>query len=98
MTRLTKDLRDNIAAHAVAHAFNPKLEALKKEGDALGREAYASIFPAAELKAAGRGFGNGRHMRNLFEKAIRKHAVRLCTRKREWTKEELSELTIEDLS
>lgn len=53
---------------------------------------------AAELKAAGRGFGNGRHMRNLFEKAIRKHAVRLCMRKREWTKDELSQLTTEDLT
>jgi AAA+ superfamily predicted ATPase len=52
---------------------------------------------AAELKAAGRGFGNGRHMRNLFEKAIRKHAVRLCMRKREWSKDELSQLTTEDL-
>jgi hypothetical protein len=37
-------------------------------------------------------------MRNLFEKAIRKHAVRLCMRKREWTKEELSQLNTEDLS
>jgi AAA+ superfamily predicted ATPase len=53
---------------------------------------------AQELKTAGRGFGNGRHMRNLFEKAIRKHAVRLTLRKREWTKEELSELTTEDLA
>ena len=53
---------------------------------------------ANDLKTAGRGFGNGRHMRNLFEKAIRKHAVRLCLRKREWSKEELTELTTEDLS
>ena len=52
----------------------------------------------AELKTAGRGFGNGRHMRNLFEKAIRKHAVRLCMRKREWTKDELSQLSAEDLA
>ena len=52
---------------------------------------------ATELRTAGRGFGNGRHMRNLFEKAIRKHAVRLCMRKREWTKDELSQLTAEDL-
>ncbi len=51
----------------------------------------------ADLRTAGRGFGNGRHMRNLFEKAIRKHAVRLCMRKREWTKEELAQLTTEDL-
>lgn len=50
-----------------------------------------------ELATAGRGFGNGRHVRNLFEKAIRKHAVRLCLRKREWTKEELTELTAQDL-
>jgi hypothetical protein len=52
---------------------------------------------ATELKSAVRGFGNGRHMRNLFEKAIRKHAVRLCMRKREWSKDELSQLTTEDL-
>ncbi len=51
-----------------------------------------------DLQNAGRGFGNGRHMRNLFEKAIRKHAVRLCMRKREWTKEELSQFTAEDLA
>ncbi len=61
-------------------------------------EAALETRIAAELRAATRGFGNGRHMRNLFEKAIRKHAVRLCMRKREWTKEELSELTTEDLT
>lgn len=60
-------------------------------------EAALESRVAAELEAAGRGFGNGRHMRNLFEKAIRKHAVRLCMRKREWTKDELSQLTAEDL-
>lgn len=53
---------------------------------------------ASDLRSAGRGFGNGRHMRNLFEKAIRKHAVRLCMRKREWTKEELTQFTAEDLA
>jgi AAA lid domain len=37
-------------------------------------------------------------MHNSFEKAIRKHAVRLCLQKREWTKDELSELTMEDLT
>jgi hypothetical protein len=37
-------------------------------------------------------------MHNSFEKAIRKHAVRFCFRKREWTKDELSELTMEDLT
>ena len=64
--------------------------------DASGEVALESQI-AAELKNAGRGFGNGRHMRNLFEKAIRKHAVRLCLRKREWTKDELAQLTAEDL-
>lgn len=53
---------------------------------------------AAELATAGKGFGNGRHMRNLFEKAIRRHAVRLCLRKREWTKDELAQITAEDLA
>lgn len=60
-------------------------------------EAALEARTAAELETAGRGFGNGRHMRNLFEKAIRKHAVRLCLRKREWTKDELAQLTAEDL-
>ena len=61
-------------------------------------EATLEVRVATELRSAGRGFGNGRHMRNLFEKAIRKHAVRLCLRKREWTKDELSKLTTEDLA
>ena len=60
-------------------------------------EAALETQIAAELRTARRGFGNGRHMRNLFEKAIRKHAVRLCMRKREWTKDELAMLTSEDL-
>jgi stage V sporulation protein K len=65
----------------------------------LAPEAEAALETriAAELKSAGRGFGNGRHMRNLFEKAIRKHAVRLCMRKREWTKDELAQLDAEDI-
>ncbi len=61
-------------------------------------EAALEARVAAELKTAGRGFGNGRHMRNLFEKAIRKHAVRLCLRKHEWSKDELARLTAEDLT
>jgi stage V sporulation protein K len=61
-------------------------------------EAALETRIATELQTASRGFGNGRHMRNLFEKAIRKHAVRLCLRKREWTKDELAQLTAEDLA
>jgi hypothetical protein len=30
-------------------------------------------------------------MGNLIEKAIRKHAMRLCMRKRDWTREELTQ-------
>jgi SpoVK/Ycf46/Vps4 family AAA+-type ATPase len=65
---------------------------------AVDAETALATRVSAELETAGRGFGNGRHMRNLFEKAIRKHAVRLCMRKREWTKDELSQLTTEDLA
>jgi len=50
-----------------------------------------------QVAQAAKGFGNGRHMRNVFEKAIRKHAVRLCMRRREWSKQELSCITVEDL-
>ena len=63
-----------------------------------GAEAVLEAKLGTELASAGRGFGNGRHVRNLFEKAIRQHAVRLTLRKREWTKEELTELTEKDLS
>ena len=52
MTRLTKDLRQTIANNAVAHAFEPKLEALKAAEDALAREAYAFVIPAEEVAAA----------------------------------------------
>lgn len=53
MTRLTKDLRQAIANAAVAHAFEPRLEALKATEDALAREAYAFVIPAEEIEAAG---------------------------------------------
>lgn len=61
-------------------------------------EAALEAEVAAELKSAGRGFGNGRHMRNLFEKGIRKPAVRLTLRNREWTKDELTQPTTADLT
>jgi len=51
MTRLTKDLRSSIAYAAVAHAFDPRQDALNKEEDALGREAYAAVLTPAEIKA-----------------------------------------------
>lgn len=52
MTRLTKDLRTTIASAAVAHSFDPRAETLKVAEDALAREAYAFVIPAAEVKAA----------------------------------------------
>lgn len=51
----------------------------------------------ADLASADESFGNGRHMRNLFEKTLRKHAVRLCMRQPDWTREQLSELTEQDI-
>lgn len=48
MTRLTNGIRDGITARAVAHAFDPKAEALAVQGDGLAREAYAYVFPASE--------------------------------------------------
>lgn len=51
----------------------------------------------ADLAQADDSFGNGRHMRNLFEKTLRKHAVRLCMRQPDWTREQLSQITHEDI-
>lgn len=49
MSRLTNGVREAITASAVAHAFEPKLEALKTEADALAREAYALLFTEDEI-------------------------------------------------
>lgn len=51
MTKLTKYTRECIARSAVAHAYDPKQEALALAEDALAREAHAAIFSESELKA-----------------------------------------------
>lgn len=48
MAKLTKYSREAIARRAVAHAFDPRQEALAEAEDALAREAYNTIFPAPE--------------------------------------------------
>ncbi len=50
MAKLTNYMRETIANLAVAHTFDPRKAALDKAEDALAREAYASIYPEAELK------------------------------------------------
>lgn len=52
MTRLTKYSRKAIASAATAHSFDPKSELLAATEDALAQEAYDSVIPAAEKKAA----------------------------------------------
>lgn len=48
MAKLTKYSREAIARRAVAHAFDPRQEELAVAEDALAREAYNVLFPAAE--------------------------------------------------
>jgi hypothetical protein len=50
----------------------------------------------AELGRDLKGFGNGRHVRNLFERAMRNHAVRLHMSAKPWAKEDLVTLTAAD--
>jgi stage V sporulation protein K len=45
-----------------------------------------------ELKQNSRGFGNGRYCRNLFERAIRQHALRLTGQSGTYSREELMTL------
>ncbi|QQL45679.1 AAA family ATPase [Sulfuriroseicoccus oceanibius] len=59
-------------------------------------EAYLEKSLAAEVESAGQGFGNGRHVRNLFESAVRAQAVRLAMGGDQWTKEQLKELVARD--
>jgi len=50
-----------------------------------------------ELISKDEGFGNGRHVRNLFEASIRNQAVRLSmSQQNKWTKQDLSLLTSAD--
>lgn len=50
-SRLTNDMRQAISEAAVAHAFNPRRDELKKTEDQLAREAFACIFSAKEIEA-----------------------------------------------
>lgn len=54
-----------------------------------------AIF-SAELKLSKKGFGNGRHVRNIFERAMRNHAVRLHMSDKPWAKEDLITLGAAD--
>lgn len=56
-----------------------------------------AIF-SAELKRSKQGFGNGRYVRNLFERATRNHAVRLHMSEKPWAKEDLVTLSAADFS
>ena len=51
---------------------------------------------SAELKKARKGFGNGRYVRNLFERAMRNHAVRLHMSEKPWDKDDLMTLSAAD--
>ena len=50
----------------------------------------------AELAKSKKGFGNGRYVRNLFERAMRNHAVRLHMSKKPWAREDLVTLSAAD--
>lgn len=56
-----------------------------------------AIF-AAELERSQKGFGNGRYVRNLFERAMRNHAVRLHMSDKPWAKEDLITLSAADFN
>src|ERR1700677_4006921 len=50
--RLTKIDRDSVRERAIQFAFGARENALKEEEDAIGRAAYASIFPEKVRKIA----------------------------------------------
>ncbi|MBG7607971.1 MAG: AAA family ATPase [Verrucomicrobia bacterium] len=65
--------------------------------DPTAETALGELF-TKELTRAHSGFGNGRFVRNLFEKAIRNHAVRLHLRAKPWSQDDLTTLSQEDFS
>jgi len=52
----------------------------------------------AELERSKKGFGNGRYVRNLFERAMRNHAVRLHMSEKPWDKDDLVTLSATDFN
>ena len=51
-----------------------------------------------DLSKKENGFGNGRYVRNLFEKAVRKQAVRLNSTKKTLSRRQLTNITKKDLN
>lgn len=72
---------------------------VRKNQYALSEEAEARLDGAMEEWTRGRdrNFGNGRWVRNLFEKAVERQAMRLGAREDVPSREELMTLTPEDL-
>ncbi|MFE6795348.1 AAA family ATPase [Paenibacillus chitinolyticus] len=68
---------------------------VKAQGYVIAREAEASLLSILETYEGDRTAGNGRLVRNLVEKAIRGHALRM-SKKADATAEELSTLMPED--
>ncbi len=60
-------------------------------------EHYLTVRLDSAVRHKDKNFGNARYVRNVFEKAISQQANRLATMKN-YTKEQLSELTVSDLS
>lgn len=61
-----------------------------------GLAALGVIFTAAHSQR-GSGFGNGRFVRNLFEKTLQNQALRLAEMEQPATKDQLSTLLLDDL-
>ena len=70
-------------------------ESNQYELDPAAEPELRSLFET-ELHRPNAGFGNGRFVRNLFEKAIRNHAVRLHMREKPWSQQDLTTLSIAD--
>ncbi|PZD97505.1 stage V sporulation protein K [Paenibacillus sambharensis] len=69
---------------------------LNSQGYELDSRAKAKLYAVCKTYQGDRTAGNGRLVRNLVEKAIRKHALRL-SQKADAAAEELSMLTLEDI-
>jgi stage V sporulation protein K len=63
---------------------------------AANAESELIVALETELRRGAKGFGNGRYVRNLFERAMRNHAVRLHMSAKPWAKEDLVTLTAAD--
>jgi hypothetical protein len=87
----------NFTAPQLMDILNRLVEANQYNLTSEAQKKLLQIFET-HLKKIDRSFGNGRHVRNLFERMLRNQAMRLSEKGDNITREQLMELTDGDVA